>query len=79
MPTSVSHSESTCSVAVLSLQKVNGESIKNILKGVWNGHGHTAIFQMDSLLHGTGSSAQCYWQPGWERSLGEKGYLYMCG
>ena len=79
MPTSVSHSESTCSVAVLSLQKVNGESIKNILKGVWNGHVHTAIFQMDSLLHSTGSSAQCY-VPDWVGGeLGENGSMYMYG
>ena len=29
------------------------------------------------LLCSTGSSAQCLWQPGWEESLGENGYMYI--
>ena len=31
------------------------------------------------LLYSTGSSAQCYVQPGWEGSLGENGFLCMYG
>ena len=31
------------------------------------------------LLYGTGISAQYMWQPGWEGSLGENGYMYMDG
>ena len=26
-----------------------------------------------------GALLNVMWQPGWERSLGEKGYFYMCG
>ena len=42
---------------------------------------HTAIFKMDNQQ---GHNAQGFllnvmWQPGWERSLGENGYMCMCG
>ena len=29
------------------------------------------------LLYSTENSAQCYVQPGWERSLGENGYVCL--
>ena len=32
-----------------------------------------------ALLYSTGNSAQLMWQPGWEGSLGENGYMYMYG
>ena len=31
------------------------------------------------LLYSTQNSAQIMWQPGWEGSLGENGYMYMYG
>ena len=31
------------------------------------------------LLYSTWDSTQCLWQPGWEQSLGEKGYMYLYG
>ena len=31
----------------------------------------------NSTAHGT--LLRVMWQPGWERSLGESGYMYMCG
>ena len=31
------------------------------------------------LLYSTENSAQCSWQPGWEGSLGENGYVCMYG
>ena len=43
---------------------------------------HTAIFNMDNykdILYITGTSAQWYVQPGWERSLGENEYMHMYG
>ena len=30
------------------------------------------------LLYNTGGSAQVMWQPGWERSLEENGYMLLC-
>ena len=30
------------------------------------------------LLYSTRNSAQLMWQPGWEGSLGENGYMHMC-
>ena len=53
-------------------------------KSVWDGHVHTAIFQMGSQQGSTyctpqGTLLNVIWQPGWEGSLGENGYRYMCG
>ena len=31
------------------------------------------------LLYSTQNSAQIMWQPGWEGSLGENGYMYTYG
>ena len=50
-------------------------------QGVWEGQVHAAIFKMDNhqgpplLAHGTLLNGM--WQPGWEESLGENGYIYM--
>ena len=54
--------------------------------GVWGGHVHILntlpylkwIMNKD-LLYSTGNSAQCMWQPGWERSFRENGHMYMYG
>ena len=32
-----------------------------------------------NLTYNTCSSAQCYWQPGWEGRLGVNGYMYVNG
>jgi len=41
-------------------------------------HVHTAIFKMDLLVpHGTRFNVM--WQPGWEGSLGENGYMCIYG
>ena len=43
---------------------------------------HNAIFKMDSykdLLYSTWNSLNVMWQPGWEGSLGENGYISMYG
>ena len=29
------------------------------------------------LVYSTGNSLSVMWQPGWEGSLGDKGYMYM--
>ena len=44
-------------------------------QGVWNGHVHTAVFKMDSQQ----GLLNVMWQPGWEGSLGENGYMYIYG
>ena len=52
-------------------------------QGVMDGHVHTAIFKMDNqqgtycMEHGT--LLNVMWQPRWEGSLGENGYMYMYG
>ena len=47
------------------------------IQGVWDGHVHTTIFEMDSQQgsHGTahGTLLNVIWQTGWEGSSGEKG------
>ena len=45
---------------------------------------HTAIFKMDDQQGSTyciaqGTLLNIMWQPGWEESLGENGYMYMYG
>ena len=46
------------------------------IQGVWDGHVHTTIFEMDSQQgsHGTahGTLLNVIWQTGWEGSSGEK-------
>ena len=46
-------------------------------QGVWNGHRHTAVFTMDNPQGPTATLLDVMWQPGWEGSLGENGYMYM--
>ena len=49
---------------------------------MWEGHAHTAVFKMDNEedpLTAKGSLLCATRQPGWEGSLGEDGYMYMCG
>ena len=29
-------------------------------QGVWDGHGHTAVFNTENQLHSPGNSGQCY-------------------
>ena len=51
---------------------------KSDIQGVWDGHGHTAIFKMDNLLQSTWNSAQCYvadWMGGGFQ--GEQIYEYV--
>ena len=44
---------------------------------------NTALFMMDkprrSYCKEQGALLNVMWQPGWERSLGKNGYMYMCG
>ena len=49
-------------------------------QGVWDGHALTAIFKMPTrtyIAHGT--LRNTLWQPGWQGSLEENGYMYMYG
>ena len=53
-------------------------------KGVWEGQVHTTTFKMYNLqrpilciVHGT--LLNIMWQPGWEGSLGENGYIRKYG
>ena len=53
-------------------------------QGLWEGHVHTAIFKMDNQQGPTYCIAHesllyTMWQPGWEGSLGENGYMCMHG
>ena len=59
---------------------VAGEKDGKRREGVWDGLTHTAIFKMAKqqgpTMYSTRSSAQCFWQPGWEGSLWENMYMY---
>ena len=51
---------------------------------VLDGPVHTALFKMDNQRGPTycivqGTLLNVMWQPGWEGSLGENGYMYMYG
>ena len=53
-------------------------------QGVWDGHGHTALFIMENqqgpaVQHSpdTGTLLSVMWQPGWEGSLGENGHVFV--
>ena len=46
--------------------------------GVWDGYVHTAVFLMDNQQHRELCSMLCDSLYG-IRSLGENGYMYMCG
>ena len=49
---------------------------------VWDRHAHTAIFKMDNPQGPAvdqGTLLNVIWHPGWERSLGENGYICMYG
>ena len=49
-------------------------------QGVWDGHGHTAIFKMGNQQGPLYRALlNVMWQPGWEGSLGENGYTCMYG
>ena len=49
-------------------------------QGVWDALEHTAIFKMDNQQGmAQGNLLNVMWQPGWEGSLGENGYMYMYG
>ena len=51
-------------------------------QGVWDQHVHPAVFIIDNqqrLLYTQGTLLNVMWQPGWEGSLGENGYMYMYG
>ena len=50
--------------------------------GVWNGHVHMLYLKWimnKDLLYNTWTLLSVIWQPGWEGSLGENGYMYMYG
>ena len=47
-------------------------------QGVRDGHAHNAkVDNKYGIAHGT--LLYVMWQPGWERSLGENGYMYIYG
>ena len=52
-------------------------------QGVWDGRVKTAVFKMDNQQGPTVQyrelCSMSMWQPGWEGSLGENGYMYMHG
>ena len=51
-------------------------------QGVWDQHIHSAVFRMDKQQRPTTAQEtllNVMWQPGWEGSLGENGYMYMYG
>ena len=53
-------------------------------QGVWDGHVHTALSRMDKQpTRGyciiPGILLNVTWQPRWQGSLGENGYIYMYG
>ena len=48
--------------------------------GVWNGHLHMLYLKWimnKDLLYNTWILLSVIWQPGWEGSLGENGYMYI--
>ena len=50
--------------------------------GVWDGHEHIAVFEMDDhkdLLYSQGTLLNVMRQPGWDGSLKENGYVYIYG
>ena len=51
-------------------------------EGVRHQHAYIAIFEMDNPQGLTVYHRKLFnvmWQPGWEESLGENGYMYMYG
>ena len=55
---------------------------KGYSQEVWDGHVHTAIFKMYDQQGPTVQHMKLLhvlWQPGWEGSFGENGYMYICG
>ena len=47
-------------------------------QGVWDGHGHTAAFNIENQQGpAQGTLLNVMWQPGWEGSLGENEYVYL--
>ena len=50
--------------------------------GVWNGHVHMLYLEWitnKDLLYNTWTLLSVIWQPGWEGSLVENGYMYIYG
>ena len=45
-------------------------------QGVWDGHGHTAVFNMENQ-QGPAGQLSVMWQPGGEGSLGENGQYFI--
>ena len=60
----------------MNLQLLEGETWGKGSQGVWDGHVHTAVFNMDNQQ---GPLLSVLWQPGWDGSLGEKEYAYVNG
>ena len=58
-------------------EKVGGRDSQ----GVWDGHVHMYLKWVTNkaLYTGQGILLGDRWQPGWEGSLGEHGYMYMYG
>ena len=48
-----------CSIFCDNLMVTRGKDGGRDSQGVWDGHGHTAVFHMENLLHSTEKSAQC--------------------
>ena len=52
-------------------------------QGLWDTHAHNARFKMDNQQDPTvtahGTLLNVVWQPGWEGSIRENGYLNMYG
>ena len=56
-----------------------GEGWEDGRQGVWDGHVHTTIFKMGNQQGPTETLLNIMWQLGWERSLGENGYMCTYG
>ena len=76
------HNEGSPRKGPLDIPAFKGQE-KPLKNSFQKGSGH-AVFKMDKQPGPTvlfyWNSAQCYWQPGWEGSLAENGYmLYKYG
>ena len=63
------------------LKKKKKQDRERDSQGVWDRHVHTAIFKMDNQQGPTVQHrvlSNVMWQNGWEGSLGENGYTYVC-
>ena len=59
-----------------------GRMVERASQGVWDGHGQAAILKMDKkhrpTVQAQGTLLSVMWQLGWEGSLEESGYMYVC-